>query len=344
MKWRAISRDGIAGLGVSVRAPLRAAVILIGLVFRRHCCLPGGYFMTMRSILSSIDFSEQSRQALRWAGMLAARFQSRLTVLSVVDPLLAEAARMRLGMDLVKTETEPALRQFVEATWPDGRSSSADTIFRTAIGDPAAKILETATSEGADVIVMGTQGLGGVRKWLLGSATERLLRRTHIPVLAVPPADKESDVASSDGGPVEVVRMLAATDFTEASSAAVKYAARVAQQLSATLTLVHIVEPLNVPPQWRFILEQSDETRVADARTRLKAVQEQCCGSDGCEVVVAVGRPADLIASIAADQRASLIVMGLTSDQGPLAPRPGSIAYRVLCSTTVPVLVVPSSR
>jgi nucleotide-binding universal stress UspA family protein len=300
--------------------------------------------MAMRSILCSIDFSEHSRHALHWAGELAARFQSRLTILSVVDPLLAEAAKMRLGLDLVKTETEPALRQFVAATWPEGGAPSAETIFRTAIGDPAAKILETATREGADVIVMGTQGLGGVRKWLLGSTTERLLRRTHIPVLAVPPDSKESGVASPQGGPVEVVRILAATDFTDASLAAVKYAAGLAQQFSATLTLAHIVEPLNVPPQWRFILEQSDETRVADARTRLNAVQEQFCGSDGCEPVVSVGRPADLIASIAADQRASLIVMGLTSDQGPLAPRPGSIAYRVLCSTTVPVLVVPSSR
>ena len=33
----------------------------------------------------------------------------------------------------------------------------------------------------ADLIVMGTQGLGGFRKWLLGSTTERLLRRTHVP-------------------------------------------------------------------------------------------------------------------------------------------------------------------
>lgn len=249
---------------------------------------------------------------------------------------------MRLGLDLVKMETEPALREFVAATWPDGRASSAETILRTAIGDPAAKILETATSESADVIVMGTQGLGGVRKWLLGSTTERLLRRTNIPVLAVPPISKESGRASPEGGPVEVVRILAATDFTEPSSAAVQYAARLAQQFSATLTLAHIVERLNVPPQWRSILEQSDETRVADARTRLTAVQGQFCGSDGCEAVVSVGRPADLIASIAADQQASLIVMGLTSDQGPFAPRPGSIAYRVLCSTTVPVLVVPA--
>ena len=76
--------------------------------------------MLPRSILSPVDFSEHSRHALRWAGAFAARFQSRLTVISVVDPLLAEAARIRLGLDLAKAETEPALREFVAATWSGG--------------------------------------------------------------------------------------------------------------------------------------------------------------------------------------------------------------------------------
>ena len=48
-----------------------------------------------------------------------------------------------------------------------------------------------------------------------------------------------------------------------------------------------------------------------------------------------------MIGSIARDRGMQLIVMGLASDRGVFAPRPGSIAYRVLCSTTVPVLVVP---
>ena len=142
--------------------------------------------MLPRSILSPVDFSEHSRHALRWAAAFAARFQSRLTVISVVDPLLAEAARIRLGQDLAKAETVPALREFVAATWseavqPAGANGRHDDGWGA--GDA---ILEAARADAADLIVMGTQGLGGFRKWLLGSTTERLLRRTHIPVLAVP--------------------------------------------------------------------------------------------------------------------------------------------------------------
>ena len=297
--------------------------------------------MTLRSILSPVDFSEQSRHALRWAGEFAARFQSRLTVLNVVDPLLAEAARIRLGQDL-KGETEPALREFVAATWRDGTALAVQTIFKTHIGDPAAVILETATSEAVDLIVMGTQGLAGFRKWLLGSTTERLLRRTHVPVLVVPLSDESA--VPPENAQVEIRQILAATDFSESSVAALKYAVHLARRFSATLTLTHVVEPLTVPPQWRHLVDESDDTRVANAHDRLKALAEQCCGPQRCEAIVSLGRPADLIGSMAADRETQLVVMGLSSDQGPFSPRPGTIAYRVLCSTRVPVLVVPAAQ
>jgi nucleotide-binding universal stress UspA family protein len=293
----------------------------------------------LRSILCPVDFSEQSRHALRWAGDWAARFQSRLTVVSVVDPLLAEAARIQMDQDLAQAQTEPALHEFVATTWPDG-AVPVPTTFKTPIGDPATAILQTATAEGADLIVIGTQGLGGLRKWLLGSTTERLLRRTHLPVLAVPPAN-DADLVSGVGG---VSRIFAATDFSDSSIAAARYAVSLARDFSATLTLAHVVERLIVPPHLQEMVEASEETRVATADTRLKALAEQICGTDGCDAVVVLGRPAELIGSLAQDRRAQMIVMGLASDHGPFSPRPGSIAYRVLCSTAIPVLVVPGSH
>ncbi len=204
-------------------------------------------------------------------------------------------------------------------------------VFRTVVGNAAGSILEAAETERADLIVMGTQGLGGFRKWLLGSTTERLLRRTKVPVLGIPRAD-ESETREADS----VSHILAATDFSDSSIAAARIAAHWARALSAKLTLTHIVEPVTVPPQWLPLVEDSDETRVGSARAKLHALAEQICGSQDCDEVVALGRPADLIGSTAVDRRARLIVMGLASEQGAFSPRPGSIAYRVLSSTTVP--------
>jgi nucleotide-binding universal stress UspA family protein len=54
------------------------------------------------------------------------------------------------------------------------------------VGDPAEQILGQAEECGSDVIVMGTQGLEGAKRFVFGSTTEKVLRESRIPVLAVP--------------------------------------------------------------------------------------------------------------------------------------------------------------
>ena len=291
----------------------------------------------LRTILCPIDFSEQSRHSLRWAGALASRHRSRLIVLTAVDPLLAEAAKVRLGLDLAATEVEPALREFVSRTFRDD-TRGGDAVFHVRIGDPPSVILDAAT-DGVDLIVMGTHGLGGVRKWLLGSTTQRVLRRTRTPVLAVPAVSGES--ATPDVGVAQAGgSVLAASDLSDASVHAMGWAATFAREYDVPLLLAHVVEPVVVAPQWRTYVQETDERRVAAARERLERFAEQIC-SGPCEIIVSLGRPDDAIASMAEERHAGLIVMGLGGGSGVLERRPGTIAYRVLCIATSPVLVVP---
>jgi nucleotide-binding universal stress UspA family protein len=291
----------------------------------------------LRSILCPVDFSEQSRHALRLAGALAARYQSRLVVLSVVDPLLAEAARAGLKLDLAKTETLPALEAFVTATWPGEAVPAPHPVCEVRVGNSSDVILEVAARDAVALIVMGTQGLGGLRKWLVGSTTERVLRGTRTPVLAVPPISHVRNVA------FDVDAILAATDFTDSSAVAVAVAAKFAKNVSVPLLLTHVVEAVTAPPEWSDIVEESNEARVSDAQARLKTLAEEFSGSQATEAIVMLGDPAEAIAALAAERGAGLIVMGLTGNQGPFARSPGSIAYRVLCVASVPVLIVPPS-
>ena len=290
--------------------------------------------MNVRSILCPVDFSEQSRHALGWAAFLARRFSSRLTVLTAVDPLLAEAARVRLGMDLAKGQTEPELREFVNASMAHDAASAVRLDVR--IGQPAEVIADVAGREGADLIVMGTHGLGGLRKVILGSTAERVLRSGRAAVLAIPPHAATPPAADAPS----VGLILVATDFSETAAAAIQAASIFARELSAPLTLLHVVEPVVTIPQWSSYVAGSEEPRVADARSRLDEVAARVAAPH--EAVVSVGRSADTIASTADERKAGLIVMGLTGRQGPSAPRPGSIAYRVLGLSNVPVLVVPA--
>ena len=69
------------------------------------------------SVLCPIDFSNPSRAALRYATAIAERFRTSLTLLTVNDPLLAEAAEMRAGPDWLPEDSERELRRFFEQTF-----------------------------------------------------------------------------------------------------------------------------------------------------------------------------------------------------------------------------------
>ena len=297
-----------------------------------------------RSILCPVDFSDPSQHALRWAVALAARYGSRLVVLNAVDPLLAEAAKARVGLDLAKQEVEPALREFVRATLPDKAPWLPPVHFSVRAGDPPEVILEAAGREVGPLIVMGTQGLGGFRKLLLGSTTERVLRRTHGPVLAVPPLATESVALEASGARVALRKLMIASDFSDAAVAAIRLATDVANEFEVPILVAHVVEPLKVAPQWQTYVDETAKARIEDARAQLERWTNHWCGAQACEMVVSVGSPADSLASMAEEARVGLIVLGLAAEQGLMAPRPGSIAYRVLCLAKVPVLVTPSDE
>lgn len=144
--------------------------------------------LAVRSILCPVDFSEQSRQALRWAAAIAEARGGQLTVLSVVEPLLAQAAAIRMGVDLTHADTTPALREFVETTVTEDVRQATHLRMEVAVGVAAEAILNAARERQAELIVMGTHGRGGLRKLLLGSTAEQVLRRAQAAVLVVPMA------------------------------------------------------------------------------------------------------------------------------------------------------------
>ena len=137
----------------------------------------------------------------------------------------------------------------------------------------------------------------------------------HTPVLAVPPTVSDpvslNDAASGTLGPV-----LAATDFSDTSARAVRWAADLAHEMSSRLLLVHVVEPIAVAPQWQPYIEDADHARMAAARTELDTLTKQFADFVKCESLVESGRPADAIALIADQRRAGVIVMGLAGSQG----------------------------
>jgi nucleotide-binding universal stress UspA family protein len=138
-------------------------------------------------ILVAIDFSEESRAAMKFGMALAAQVGAALHLLHVVE-VIAGAEPLSRAI-----ETRLAIEQAIEATaWDElGRmlSPAEQTRFRAALavewGSPFDEIIRYARSRNIDLITMGTHGRGGVRRLVIGSVAENVVRHASCAVLTV---------------------------------------------------------------------------------------------------------------------------------------------------------------
>ncbi len=128
--------------------------------------------LAWRRILCPMDFSEESRAALRVAADLCRRLGASLTLLHV-----RERAEARLGAEDGGSERLPDWRR-------DAESLGVPVEVEELDGDPTLAIAERADT-GFDLVVMGTHGRTGRERDLAGSVAESTVRRAHTPVLAV---------------------------------------------------------------------------------------------------------------------------------------------------------------
>jgi nucleotide-binding universal stress UspA family protein len=153
------------------------------------------------SILCPVDFSENSECALRYAQRLAALTGARLHVMTAIDPLL-EAASQAAGHHALVEQTRTDLRALLNRLGISEQASDQSPTLTVVTGQPARAILDQIPACGADLVVMGTQGAGAVERLVFGSTTNRVLRESRVPVLAVPlPGSRhESEHTGATGG------------------------------------------------------------------------------------------------------------------------------------------------
>jgi nucleotide-binding universal stress UspA family protein len=149
-----------------------------------------------RRILCPVDFSANSRAALRYAAMLARLSDAHLLVLYVEDPLLAAAMATRSTARALIVAAEKELRRFVASTLRHATPAPATTLL-TRVGKPAEEIVKTAASHACDVIVIGYRGVGRTSRLLFGSTTDGVLRKARVPVVAIPPARRGARVGGA---------------------------------------------------------------------------------------------------------------------------------------------------
>ena len=290
-----------------------------------------------RFVLCPVDFSEHSRQALRYAEAMAVKSHGAVTVTYANDPLLVAAAAAALHDRHVAKRSLKELQAFVDETLATNRKRLRLTC-RVSIGSPADQILKSAARERADLIVMGTHGLTGADRLLLGSTTMSVLQRAGIPVLAVP-RRAEPLAAPSASWPGD--RILAPLELDSGSAREVEVAARLAKWFGSSLLAIHVVAGIAAPKWLRGDLSSHDRLRLARAQQQidaLAAIGQRFVRTDGR---VMCGAIADEIAAVAAGEGIELLVTALRDRRGWFGARRGSVSYHVLAYAVAPVLAYP---
>jgi nucleotide-binding universal stress UspA family protein len=240
--------------------------------------------------------------------------------------------------ELMKQATE-GLIQVKERT--SARGISVQT--RIATGIPSEEVLAAARAEGTDVIVVGTVGKTGVEHVLLGSTAERIIRAAPCPVLAVRTERSRMDQDGGKQPPVEIGRILVPVDFSDCSLDAVEYAVVVAQRAKASLTLLHVLEPVSYGLDFTFPHPDKRELQREAIKSRLEGLVSSLASAQvTANYLLQGGLPNDSILEAARAGSADLIVMGTHGRRGLSHALFGSVAESVLRQSHCPVLTVRS--
>lgn len=142
-------------------------------------------------ILTPLDGSGLSRQALPLASEIARAARAELILLRAVVPMIeAYIGAPVLGRPLVEnSETLNALHEYaldeLKAEATSLRAEVPRVLTRAIIGYPAEVIIDEAREMDVDLIVMATHGYSGLRRWALGSVADKVLHATTTPLILV---------------------------------------------------------------------------------------------------------------------------------------------------------------
>jgi nucleotide-binding universal stress UspA family protein len=301
----------------------------------------------IKRILCPVDFSECSRHALDYAVAMARWYEAQVTALHVytnwplanmIPSLPGEG--MQTG-PLPEIDRDALMRQM--RLFVDG-APAVDVPIGLALQeapDVHREILAQADALKADLIVVGSHGRSGFERLLLGSITEKVLRKATCPVMVVPPRVDEAALSRA----VHVSRMLCPVDFSDSSIAALTFAMSLAEEADARLTVLHVIEMpsglhessmpagFNVAA-WRAAAQASCLERLRELVP--DSVRSYCT----VDTVVSEGKASRAILRLAAERHSDLIVMGVQGRGGVDLMVFGSNTHDVIRAASCPVLTV----
>ena len=302
-------------------------------------------------ILLAIDGSKEATLAARTAADIASKTGSELHVVHArlmlpwadystagaptSNPVDAEEARERLmrWLDDQVKQIEAEGGNVAQAYLRLGRPEEG-------IVTVAEEIVSLAEEIGAGLIAIGSRGLGGIRRALMGSVSDPVVRHAHCPVMVVRGESQEERAAK-----IFPTKVLLAIDGSEESELAARTAADLADKTRSDLHVVFVGPSTGDigmgTPQIADIPAPAQEELDEEARRLLDAEVEQVKAAGGtvAQAHLQTGRPDAEIVALAEEIGAGLIAIGSRGLGGVRRALMGSVSDSVVRHAHCPVLV-----
>ncbi|WP_227380904.1 universal stress protein [Haladaptatus halobius] len=275
-------------------------------------------------ILIPTDGSDEAGIAVDHARELAMRFNATAHVLHVVNVRKMETAPQSNEM---RTKGENLVGSTAEEITQ--RGVAVETEVQT--GHPSDCILEYVAKQDIDTIVMGTHGRTGVRQYLLGSVTEKVIRLSEIPVLTVRlSADRPLNTPYNN--------ILVPTDGSQGALEATKWGMAIAGAFDGTIHAFSVVESavlgIDLRTDFQEQIRESAEHAVADV---VDAAHDEDLDTTAA---VSQGIPYREILSYITEYDIDLVVMGTQGRSKIDRYLLGSVAEKTIRTASIPVMTV----
>jgi nucleotide-binding universal stress UspA family protein len=277
-------------------------------------------------------------RAYRYALSVAWHYGAKLSVQHVVEPWRYPAADFSPSpalfeqfYDTLRETSEERLQQLAKTCLHDGVQMEC----LVQVGMASDCILAFAQAQETDLIVIGTHGRRGFDRLMLGSVTERVIRKALCPVLTVNGPSHGFIGSEKQPGPIHLGRILFCTDFSENSQRALAHATSLAAEYSAELTLLHVLEDIpdaaNIQPAIAAAIEQLDKLIPPEAHNACKVKTRP---------TVRIGKAYQQIIQLALEAQTDLVIMAVRGIDALDLTVFGSTTHRVIQFGPCPVLVV----
>ncbi|QHS50975.1 universal stress protein [Edaphobacter sp. 12200R-103] len=285
--------------------------------------------ISFSQILVGTDFSKSAAQALALAVTIAEFFDSEIIVIHAVKPVIYGDSQEPMPPEVLNAQLETAKYDMKELIASDPRLAKLRVQTKVDFGRAVDLIDQVAKTTKSTLIVVGSHGAGGLKKFTFGSVAETILRQSSCPTLIVGPQ------CQVEHHPFRSI--LFATDLETTGLRPAQYASALAEHVDGRLTLLHVIEKRPDSPEFDFDLFE-DRLRK-QLRGLLPSDVELFCNP---KIRLEYGSPAQLITSIARSEATSLIIVGAHHQSALADHAPWSTLSHVIRETRCGVLVVRS--